>query len=213
MSPGFLGGQLTLAFVDSAESSASTITVPAAALQGDIAYLCDRGLNGAGLPSTAIPSGFASIINTTAGTVRRQISSVGVLGAAPGGTSLTGMNADSSNRKMILVFRPSRALASPFPVLLSTWLGEGTDGDPASQAVSAAGVTSPLIVIGAYGTGGGTAAFNTATPAFDATFAHTSGALIVGYKIYNMGPYDHAIDAADTGTGNILQSGYLRAIG
>jgi hypothetical protein len=203
--PAMMPRLFTLAFVTSAESSASTITLPSApdCAVGDLAVLLDRAL-GTGSPASVTPSGWSSANSTTA-TDRRQNISYKVLESGDIGASITGMNG-GTNRKLVFIFRASIPLVS---ALNSTFNGEGTDGNPASQGVAASGGAVPLVVIGAIGASGSGSAFSTASPAFDATVAHTSNAMVMGYKIYNSGPADHTIDANDIADGNILQSGYI----
>lgn len=193
---------LTLTFINSAVSSGASITIPAAALENDIAFLADFSRDGS---DNILPSGFTSLANTLAEGDARLRASYRVLGSSPGGTSVTGMNGATSNAKVMLVFRPSLTVTVAVP----TWSGAGGTGDPANQTVTASGQTPPLVVIGVAGTTG-TPSFNVQTPAFSATV--TQGGIIVGYIVYNDTPLNHTVGMADLGSRNVLQSGYIRAV-
>jgi hypothetical protein len=207
LSPVFIlggtAGALTLTFINSAVSSGASITIPAAALENDIAFLADFSIDGS---DNILPSGFTSLANTLAEGDARLRTSYRVLGSSPGGTSVTGMNGATSNAKVMLVFRPSITALS---IAVPTWSGEGRSGDPANQTVTASGQTPPLVVIGVAGTTG-TPSFNVQTPAFSATV--TQGGIIVGYIVYNDTPLNHTVGMADLGSRNVLQSGYIRAV-
>lgn len=193
----------TLTFVDSAVSSGASITIPAAALENDIAFLADASQLGT---DDLIPSGFTSLANATSEDSLRLRTSYRVLGTSPGGTSVTGMDGSFTDQKVMLVFRPSQVASS---IAVPTWGAEATQNNPSAQTVSASGQTAPLVVIGAVATSG-TPAFSTASPAFDNTI--TQGLLIVGYKVYNTAPATHTIDMNDLGSRNVLESGYIRAV-
>ena len=193
----------TLTFINSAVSSGASITIPAAALENDIAFLADFSRDGS---DNLIPSGFTSLANTFVEGDTRLLTSYRVLGSSPGGTSVTGMNGATSNAKVMLVFRPSITTLS---IAVPTWGSEGGLGDPANQTVAASGQTPPLVVIGVAATTG-TPSFNLQTPSFSATV--TQGGVIVGYKIYDELPQDHTVGMADLGSRNALQSGYIRAV-
>lgn len=200
-------GLTSLTFVASATSSGSTITVPGTALAGDIAILID-GTTGFKTPTNVVPSGWTGIgslysvtgKNGAAIRVSRKILVSGDIGA-----NVTGMH-EVSEAKTMIVLRPNATINT---VTLGTINNEGTAGNPSSQTVSASGQPTPLVVIGAACTESGTAAFSTASPAFDAELAPSVDSK-VGYKIYNSSPADHSIDMADLGNGQVLVSFYLR---
>lgn len=190
----------TLTFVDSAVSSGASITVPAAAQENDIAFLADCRLDGA---SNSIPSGFTALANGLWDSIRLR-TSYRVLGAAPGGSSITGMDG-TTDSKVMLVFRPSSVASS---IAVPTWGSEATSGNPGEQTISASGQTVPLVVIGVSATTG-TPAFSVETPAFSANVVQ--GNVRVGYTVYNTSPADHTVDHADLGD-NVFQTGYIRAV-
>lgn len=194
---------LTLSFNTSAVSNANTITIPAGALVGDLAVLFDQCFGGT---TDVIPTGWTGIATATAGGAgsRGRISYKVLVGGDPG-ASITGLDATSED-KVMLVFTPSATIAT---VTVSTWNIASTALDPASQSVLASGQATPLVVLGSSSVNGGTAAFATASPAFDATVATADADLLVGYKIYNSSPADHTIDQNDLGNDQIPASGYL----
>lgn len=194
----------TLTFIDSAVSSGASITIPAAALQNDIAFLADASQSGT---DNVLPSGFTSLANATSEGDLRLRTSYRVLGSSPGGTSVTGMSGAFSDNKVMLIFRPSVVASS---TAVPTWGSEATQNNPASQSVLAAGQVAPLVVIGVSATSGGSPAFSVETPAFTAKV--TQGLVQVGYTIYNDTPLDHTIDMADLGNRNVFQTGYIRAV-
>lgn len=203
--PAAAGGVTTLSQPsgETATSTAQTITGPSGIQAGDLLVLLDRATNVIGTPATVVPSGFTSIVNTTSANVR-QIASYKIADGTEASASLTGMNGDVINAKALYVFRGNVAISA---VNVSTPNSEATDGNPASQSVTASGGTPPLIVLGCYGSSG----------AVDPrTFSTTkdgeinpSTALYLAYKIYNVSPADTSIDMDDEGVNNILQSFYI----
>lgn len=193
----------TLAFKDSATSTAATVTWPSVAA-GDVAILFDFADGAVSAPSAVTPSGFTNHVDlTAASTLRMMISSKVCTGSESG--SLTGMNGNVANSKVMLIFE-----AGVSSINSSTWNAQMTAGNPAAQIVSATAGSVPLIVFGAAaaGDGGGLPGFSTASPAFDAQV--TAGTLRTGYTIYNSAPADHTIDMNDV-LNNALASGYLEA--
>ena len=189
----------------SAGSSSSTIVIPASAAVGDLAILFDHG-NQTGGTSDVIPTGWTGLVTDAGSPDRIRCSYKKLVGGDPGAT-ITGLNATSVN-KLMLVFRPTFSITTITP---STWLAQVTTGNPASQAVSASGQATPLVVCGGAGVFDATAVFSTASPAFDAEIASSNADIIVGYKIYNSAPVNHTIDMDDLGR-NGLASGYLKVV-
>lgn len=193
-----VGASVALALFGSAIANAATITWPASVAAGDVAVLFD--VAGSTGPAAVTPSGFTNHVNVTDGFVRNMISSKVCTGSESG--SLTGMSSTTMN-KVLLVFRGGATTITP-----STFNSQQTAGDPTLQTVAASGGVAPLVVLGmAYGSAG-SAAFSTASPAFDGTVTTATALLITGYKIYNSAPANHSIDMNDLGS-NFLASGYL----
>lgn len=183
-------------FVGFADSSSSSITVPSAALAGDLAVLLDRA-GGLSIPSTVVPSGWASISNvsrSSGGLGVRQIMSYCSVVSGGGGQSITGMSS-ISNSKVIAVFRPSA------PVTYSVQSKNDhtpQDTAPTTQTVSAQPL--PYVILAGFGT--------TGTPSwpnawYDGT--RTGNKICLGYKIPVEGS-NQSISASDLGNSNTLQS-------
>lgn len=191
----------------SATSTAETITAPASIDAGDLLILHDAALGGAGAPGSVIPSGFTSIVDSNLSKFK-SILSYKIADGTEDSASLTGMNGSTFNAKALYQFRGDVPITS---VALSTVNSEATADNPASQNVSASGGTSPLIVIGAYGTSSSAGVDpRTFSPAKD---GEISGSVeqYLAYKIYNSSPADVSIDMDDEGSTNILYSLYIEA--
>lgn len=188
-----------------ATSTTHQIVIPAAALPGDFCILGDMG-GSVGEPTDVLPTDFTSLQTEGDGSTTRGRVSGKILVSGDPGSTITGINA-TADAKTMFVFRGS----SPFKGFTgSTWNEQITGGNPTGQNVAAAGVKTPVIVFGIAGEADdGTAAFSTASPAFDDTLSPAGTHLIMGYKIYNGGPADHSIDMNDLGNANFLASGYV----
>jgi hypothetical protein len=208
------GDSLTLTQVLSATSTASTITWPATLAAGDLAVMFDSGNSEGPPPTTVVPSGFTSIINTTDGSFGRMICSYKILTGSESG-SLTGMNA-ADNRKAMVIFRGSRAIIRVTVADTAGQLGVGID--PAAQTVNASGQATPLIVFGAY------ASANNGTPIDPRTFTVGGAAAKDGevnpnqyhylaWKIYDTSPADVVVDQQNENGFDGLQSFYLQIAG
>jgi hypothetical protein len=200
---------LTLTQVLSATSTANTITWPATLAAGDLAVMVDSGdstSNGVP-PTTVVPSGFTSIVNTANATSHRQICSYKILTGSESG-SLTGMDGVDNDRKAMVIFRGSSPIAS---VTVGSALGQQTTGNPTAQVPAASGGTPPLIVFGAYSAANGGTPVDprSFTPAKDGEVSPNTSCYLA-WKIYNSAPADVTIDMDDEGAMNILQSFYLQ---
>lgn len=201
---------LTFTFVDSAEATSDpTITIPTV-LDNDIAIIVDRSASSGSPPPENVPSGWTKLFGdteTVGSTAQRITVYWRTLTAGLSGTTVAGTG--SVNDMMMLVFRPSRAVAS---ATAGDGDSEHTSGNPASQTVTASSGTPPLIVIGWCRDGDGTldAAFSTATPAFDDEVEMSDGQCRIGYKIYHSSPQDHTVDMADLGGFNTLVTLYVQ---
>lgn len=201
------GSPLTFTFRASAVSNAATITIPGGVQDNDFGILIDIADNVGTTPTAVTPTNWTNRYNQAdSGLFSRTMVSSKVLTAAEASSSITGMD-DSTEDKVMLVFTPSRAIVT---ATFSSLTYQGTASNPTAQTVSALGQPSPLIVIGGSDISGGTAAFTTASPAFDATVATADADLIVGYKMYDSSPQNHTIDMGDLGSHNILLSFFMR---
>lgn len=192
---------VALAQVDSATSSAETITVPAGVIAGDLLVLLDNA-QGATVPTTVIPSGFTSIGNINDGGQARQILSYKIADGSEASALLTGMNS-TSETKALYVFRGNTRILSASPLSVN---GQATTGNPTAQTVTAGAGVVPLVVIGGYGANAAVSP-RTMTPAKDGEI-NSSTVMYLAYKIYNISPADVSVDMDDEGI-NYLQSCYI----
>lgn len=200
------GGVSSVTYVGMAESTASTITIPATAQTGDIALLYDLGQGNSTPPALVTPSGgWANRVDSALSTLRAAVATK-VLVDGDAGSAITGMAGIFANTKTILVFRPDVPITA---ATYSTFTTELTNGDPAAQVVSASGQPAPVvIVLGGCGYTGGPV-FSSASPAFDAEIVPTHNRVRIGYKLYAGSPSDHTINENDLGSLNHLWGGYI----
>lgn len=202
---------MALSVFDSATSTASTIVAPASIVPGDLIVLFDSAVS-TGTPSTVTPTGFTNINTVTVGTatIRKSICSYKIAVGDEGGATITGMNGNQQNGKMIYVFRGNVAITS---VVVGDVGSQGTDGDPVAQTITSASGIPPLVVFGAYA--GGTAVsprtFTVGgSSAKDGEITSSTSAYLA-YKIYDSAPSDVVVDMEDETVNNTLQSFYLQA--
>lgn len=207
---GAAGPVTTVSLFSTTTSTGTTIAWPASLQAGDVAVLVDRAATVSGSPPpSVVPTGFTGLTDdqTTQGigqVSQRLVNSWRLLDGSESG-NITGLN--GTGGKVLYIIRGDNPIVGVTP---SVWNHQATTGDPTSQSVLASGQATPLAVIGAAVGSAGSAAFSTASPAFDATQTAGTGApLIAGYKLYNSLPANHTIDMADLGI-NALASGYLR---
>lgn len=198
----------TLTFFASATAIGPGVTAPANIQAGDILVLTDSVSGTIAAPATVVATGFTSISNivgTGVGSRTRTIQSAKLANGTEGSTVITAMDGNASARKLLLVFRPSKAAAS---FAAQDVAADASDGALAAQTVNASNGTVPLLVIAHYnGNGGFTREF---APAKDAEITVTDGTIsYLAYKIYNSSPQDTVVSIADTGDINVLVSYYL----
>lgn len=201
----------TFTFIGSCVSNGSALNFGALSVgsvtAGDLLVYIDFAFDTVSpVPSAVTPSGFTNVVNDLIGAgVSFARGMVSVKNAAGGEGSITGLN-DAGNNKVGLVFRPSTAFTTITANDIAT---EIAVVNPASQSCDPSAETTAVILIGVACIDGGTAAFSTASPAFDATIATADADLLAGYKIYNTSPAAHTIDMNDLGGNNWLASLYL----
>lgn len=201
---------LTFSLAASGTSSTNTVLIPSAAEAGDVAVVFDGAFNtGPGSITSVTPAGWSTAINAYSEYGGVDVARLKVnykkLVAGDLGTSPSFSN--DTDRKVILIFRPSKTVNS---IVNGSWNSELTTGNPVAQTVTVSGVTTPLIVFafGSVNTTSGPAFAD--TPAMnEVVCAGTSWSVNVGYLIYNTSPSNQSIDIADGGT-NGLVSGHLR---
>ena len=196
------GTPITLSYVTSATASAASITIPATAQVGDIVILADRDSNNttANTYPATIPTGFTQAISANAISLAtyfyRVLISYKVLVSGDPGASITGMpNTYNWARKVLLVFRPSRAISN---VTIGSVVSTMLDGNPAAQTITASSGALPLIVYTHFTSNINT---NIVTPSFSP--AQDGFAQILNganpqsqsrYKIYNSSPANTTVD-------------------
>lgn len=214
---GHLAGELAplqVSSFDSSTSTGTTVDLPAGCQVGDFAVMYWHAWNGVSSTpgDVAAPSGWdthqSQVQNhngfTVEGSRGKLMSKVLDAGDISAGT-FTGFNG-TQDHKIIQVFRGNRPFAS---AAANTGGGQLTGGNPTAQACNASGGDVPIVVVGVVGLENNTAAFSTASPAFDGTTATADADMIAGYKIYNTAPQDHSIDMGDTTGANWLASAWF----
>ena len=190
--------------VNSANSTAATITAPANIQPGDLLVLWQSAANIGSPPTLVQPTGFTTISNQPAGGTRFNMC-YKIADGTEDGATLTGMDASAagSDAKSLLQFRGNIPITSVSVVDLET---QFTLGNPTSQTVNASGGQAPLIVLAGYDS---TNAIDprTFTPAKDGEI--NSGVNhYFAWKIYNSSPADVTVDMDDEGD-NALHTYYL----
>lgn len=194
----------TVTYVGTADSSASTVTIPGTAAAGDIAVLYDGAHNSSGTPSLVTPAGWTNRVDNSITGLRVAVASKLLVGADVGAV-ITGMSGTFGNHKMLLVFRPDVPIVA---ATFSTFTSEFTNGNPSAQVIAASGQAAPLIVLGGCGYSG-SPVFSSVSPAFDAQIVPSHDRMRIGYKLYSSAPADHTIDMNDLGAQNSLWGGYI----
>jgi hypothetical protein len=192
-------GAQTIAFRSSATSTGSTITAPSDIVAGDLLVLLDVALNTSGFPTAVTP--FTSFLNNTNQTARRILFSKKIADGTEAGATLTGMNGTNSNSKTLYVFSTNGATSSSeFDIGY-----EATDNAPASQNITSASGSPPLVSMGFIRQA--TATGQSFSPTQDGSI--NLGAITTYYKIYNSSPSDITVSCGDGGANNILSSFYI----
>lgn len=190
-----------LSFVDwSSVTDGASISPPAGAAIGDVAYLFDYAKNnGGGDPTAVTPSGWTNFINDPHSTAdARFMVSRHILTST---SAVSGMTGTHGELKVMAVFRHSAGISAAGASDIDSQ--DDGPGDIANQAVTASTGTAPLIVFGGFckHSAGSSFSFSTASPAFDdqkflSVLRDGGGAYImlrVGYKLYSASPADHTI--------------------
>ncbi len=200
----------SLAFYDVAYSITASATMPAGSASGDMILFSDFATNASGAPTLVTPTDFTPWSNLTIGNARHAVSYKISDGTE---TTITGMNGNESDDKILVVFRPNVPITT---ITASIPTGQVTTGNPAAQNINADGEgTLPLIAFGFYASG----VYNdintrTMTPAATGELVNSGDGITwhyVKYQLQNAALADVSIDMNDEGGGNILAGGFLWA--
>lgn len=198
----------TLTQVDSATSTAATITVPASVVEGDILVLVDMAISLFSSPSKVVPGDFTEVrseVILASNIGVRLTTSVKLATSSDGGTSKTGQDGGFLDNKIMCVYRGDIPVTS---ITVGATNGQATGGNPSSQTVLSGAGTPPLVVIGAYGCNGTTDP-RTMSPAKDGEA--NSGQCYQAWKIYNSSPANVSVDMDDEGNQNAIISTFIEA--
>lgn len=201
----------TVTFRSSASANSNEVVAPSDIVAGDILVLLDNATNKVSFPSETVPSGFTIISSITDSTRNRQILSYKIADGSEASATLTGLDGEEFEGKILAVF------AGDVPILTVTPQdvnGQFTIGNPTAQVININGDTNvPLIVFGAYGNWAATVSPRTYTGTGASASELSIGVgtnLYLKYEIFNSVPSaDRTIDMDDEGLDNCLQSCYL----
>ena len=199
------GGVTSLTYQASPTSEASTITAPASINAGDLLVLVQRARNTSGAPSDVTPTGFTDIPTSLTGTNTRISCKYKIADGTEDSSTITGMNGDNQNAKVLLQYRANIPLTA---LSASSLIGVITDANPAVQTLTASGGTG--IVLGITSASAQTAITTdtiSITPDHDINTA--SSILIVDDYIQASSPADYTWDMGDEGNRNGLVGFYL----
>lgn len=184
----------SISFQASATSTATTITVPATAAEGDIAILFDTSTT----VTNTFPSGWTSILGRTTTGLRTNIS-YKILASGDPSSSITGIA--GAARKVMLVYRTDVPIVSAIPQETGS---QATVNVPTAQNL--VGEDGPMIAFAAYASTGAiaTRGWSVGSPT-EYSSVSTNG-IYVKELITNSGtPTTTSITMSDGGT-NTLQS-------
>ncbi|SFU21020.1 hypothetical protein [Mesorhizobium sp. YR577] len=186
-------------------SNAATITIPADSQAGDLAVMYDFAVGTLSAPPTVTPPGWTAVTNNGNGDTR-GITSYRILTGGDPGDTITGMNGDDINRKVMRVLRGRQ------PVTTATsggWDGNITvvANSPGNISVPASGGSTPLVVLG-FAASRGTVNTFSSSPAFDS--ANAASATRTGYKSYKGTASNHTVSMTQAGDRNGLAAGYFQ---
>lgn len=221
--PPFLGAGVVLSFVDSAVNAASndpTVVVPAGAQAGDLLVLFDLGVSVNATAPETVPTDFEIGVNDEVSFVSgpvtasvRGIISAKIADGDDAGSTLTGINANSTEDKVLIVIRGSKPFVS---LSFASNVGDATQGNPSAQVVDVDAGSKPLVCIGCYATGFTTPAVSPRTFTIGGSDAkddeiQKTGSQIdmwTAYKLFGKGVSlaDVTVDMDDEGPVNFLGS-------
>lgn len=193
---------------DSASVNISSVA-PGTEQAGDLCIYIQYTRDNASV-SAVTPSGFTDSVSTGfTGATENARGMISYKELAGGEGAVTGMAVGDGAVKLVLVFRPSEGFSA---VDDGTPDSQMTDANPSSDTITVSGETDAVILIGVAASASTSAAFSTASPAWDDEFTVTAAVdgsqaeMVVGYKIYNSSPSNHTVDAGDMGSSNWLST-------
>jgi len=194
------GGVSSISVPSSNTSTASTISLPAGILQGDVIIVTAFG-GGTVPPAQGTPTNFTNIFykNTLNNSGQADIK----LADGSESGSITGMNANVNNWKSLIIVRGDRPIKG---YTVSSVNSEATSGNPVLQTVTSGSGVPPLIVVGVYGANAAVSPRTFSTTA-DAEISPATNHYLA-YKVYNTSPANTNVDQDDEGV-NVLGSFYV----
>lgn len=202
----------TLTYVASAETTSSSITIPASAAAGDLGILLQVA-DGAN-QDIASPSGWTernSAFSSNYGGEPGLVLFSKLLDSSDPGASLgldDGAFYNSNIDAVMIVVRPDIDISG------QVWDGENyqwTTDNPSPQTVTVSSLDAPLLVYAGVADPGGDAVFTGVSPAMTEV-TMSSNDVRLAYTIYNNGdtPVNQTVDANDLGSDTMLISGYVK---
>lgn len=203
---GAVGGITSLTYQTHTTSTAAAITAPASINAGDLLVLIDDAL-GSPLPTAVVPTGFTQIGTDLNGANTKIIVSYKIADGTEDSSSITGMDGNLADRKVMLQYRADVPIAS---LSVSTPVTQMVDTNPAQQTVAASAGTGIVL---------GITLFSTITSSTDISPRTTSitpdHEISVTNKFYvhdyiqASSPADYTFDMGDHGNQNGLWGAYI----
>lgn len=185
-------------------TNTETITIQANAQVGDIAVLHDCAV---GTSSAVIPSGWTSLGGVVSGNIRVN-NSYRILTSGQPGSTITGQNGSTRNRKIMTIIRPRLPIASVTPL---GWTTRATTGTPTDITLGASG--TPNMAILAFATGENNISLSASSAGTWTDAQINSPSVTRGYFVgvtKNNTPGDWTFSASDAGDANSLTAGILQ---
>ncbi|MGE8942706.1 hypothetical protein ACO2I3_12395 [Leptospira interrogans] len=197
--------QHSITFKASSTSTGSIITVPGTRAAGDIIVIFQYAQQSSGTPTSVTPSGFTQAYEAATDFNRRIEYSYKISDGTEG--TVTGMNGNSANKKICLVFSTTGTSISH-----DSFTSDFTTSNPAAQVMAAHDQAFPSISLGGYWASGAVSP-RTFTPAKDSE-VNTDTNFYLAYRVFNDWYHsgDISIDMDDEGS-NILSSGRIKVTG
>ena len=204
----------SIAFVDSDEAYARSVTIPNNVQAGDILVFATRAVQQANF-SPVTPSGWTNFQRygdnvSTSGYFCLQEVAYKIADGTEGNTVVAGTTGDDEEFAVVAIFRPNVPATAINPVDSG---GGDTNTNPAPVTVDADNGSPPMIVLGTYGSLA-TVSPRTMSPSKDGEDGRNQldgGGFWLAWKIFNSNatPVEVSVDMDDEGNLNCLAAGYL----